>query len=80
MPPSSSGPGHSPLKAKTGVRVPVGAPKKVLVNGELFCFRLLIQKCAPYSDKLSDPAYQLQLNIALHAGSAPANGLPAYLN
>ena len=25
MPPSSSGPGRSPLKAKTGVRVPVGA-------------------------------------------------------
>ena len=24
-PPSSSGPGRSPLKAKTGVRVPVGA-------------------------------------------------------
>ena len=27
LPPSSSGLGHSPLKAKTGVRVPVGAPK-----------------------------------------------------
>ena len=25
MPPSSSGPGRGPLKAKTGVRVPVGA-------------------------------------------------------
>ena len=25
LPPSSSGLGHSPLKAKTGVRVPVGA-------------------------------------------------------
>ena len=28
MPPSSSGPGRGPLKAKTGVRVPLGAPKK----------------------------------------------------
>ena len=27
-PPSSSGLGHSPLKAKTGVRVPVGVPTK----------------------------------------------------
>ncbi len=25
MPPSSSGPGRGPLKAKTGVRVPLGA-------------------------------------------------------
>ena len=28
MPPSSSGPGRGPLKAKTGVRVPLGAPSK----------------------------------------------------
>ena len=27
-PPSSSGPGRSPLKAKTGVRVPLGALKR----------------------------------------------------
>ena len=27
-PPSSSGPGRGPLKAKTGVRVPLGAPKR----------------------------------------------------
>ena len=27
-PPSSSGPGRGPLKAKTGVRVPLGAPTK----------------------------------------------------
>ncbi len=30
MPPSSSGPGHGPLKAKTGVRVPLGAQKNQL--------------------------------------------------
>ena len=29
MPPSSSGPGRSPLKAQTGVRVPLGAPKGI---------------------------------------------------
>ncbi len=28
-PPSSSGPGRGPLKAKTGVRVPVGAPTRI---------------------------------------------------
>ncbi len=27
-PPSSRGPGRSPFKAKTGVRIPVGAPTK----------------------------------------------------
>jgi hypothetical protein len=28
LPPSSSGPGRGPLKAKTGVRFPLGAPTK----------------------------------------------------
>ena len=33
LPPSSSGPGRGPLKAKTGVRNPVGALKKSAING-----------------------------------------------
>ncbi len=36
LPPSSSGPGHSPLKAKTGVRVPVGAQLEPLNDVERF--------------------------------------------
>lgn len=28
-PPSSRGPGRSPFKAKTGVRIPVGAPNRI---------------------------------------------------
>ena len=34
LPPSSSGPGRGPLKAKTGVRVPVGAQAKVNCSTE----------------------------------------------
>ena len=32
MPPSSSGPGRGPLKAKTGVRVPLGAQASNLLS------------------------------------------------
>ena len=32
MPPSSRGPGRGPLKAKTGVRFPLGASKEIQVE------------------------------------------------
>ncbi len=35
-PPSSSGPGRSPLKAQTGVRVPLGAQKNPSEKGGIF--------------------------------------------
>ena len=34
MPPSSSGPGRSPLKAKTGVRFPLGVLKSLRIKPE----------------------------------------------
>ena len=37
-PPSSSGPGRSPLKAKTGVRFPLGVPGKRSEITERFSF------------------------------------------
>ena len=38
-PPSSSGPGRGPLKAKTGIRIPLGALNTVLRTGHFFYVR-----------------------------------------
>lgn len=40
MPSSSRGPGRGPFKAKTGVRIPVRAPKRPLKPGR-FCIKIL---------------------------------------
>ena len=40
-PPSSRGPGRSPFKAKTGVRIPVGAQKRLLGSKGRSCFKYL---------------------------------------
>jgi hypothetical protein len=44
-PPSSSGPGRGPLKAKTGVRIPMGAQENS--RSDRGCFALRIRQFAP---------------------------------
>ncbi len=44
LPPSSSGPGRGPLKAKTGVRVPVGAPAERCQKAAFFLIESRMKK------------------------------------